>query len=128
MPSLRDIRRKARRDVHEQSHVPAVYLLAPNDPIGVTVRLHRKMSTGDVGEGGGPGWATQLDVEPRMVFKRDEVSSPQWGAMVMYSQDEGYFVEASHPPDDEFVSASVKQMSATEAQANWDPSFEEFVS
>lgn len=113
--SIRDeIKRPARRALHDKAKVPALYLATPAEaPTSVGVRVHTKFQTvGDL-SGGGSGWAQMQDVTPRLIFQRSEMQ-PAQGGFVSVEPGELYQISNVRPPDDEFVTVEVTQMSAAQ--------------
>lgn len=109
-----DIKRPARRAIHDKFKVPALYLVNPAaTPVAVGVRVHTKFQAlGDL-DGGGAGWAEREEMTPRLIFQRSEMQ-PARGALVSVEPGEMYRVEVALPPDDEFVTAQVVVLSAGE--------------
>ncbi len=118
MASWRDIRRAMRRDVHREMGVPACYLLAAGGAhIEITVRgphSKRPQSVGDL-PSQLDGYAEREDVQPRLIFYRDQMSIPlRTGAIVSIATDEAYRIATVLKPDDETVTAEVVPLSASE--------------
>ncbi len=106
-----DIKRPARRALHEKMKIPALYLASSaGTPVPVGVRDHTKFNALGELKGGGPGWAEMQDVTPRLVFQRSEMQ-PANGAFVCVELGEVYQVNNVRPADDEFVTAEVTRLS-----------------
>ncbi len=115
MSSFRDIKRKARRDLHERMRVAALYIESPDaEPRPVTVRIHTKFDTLGDQKGTNFNSAEREDVIPRILFWREEVPSPKRLAIVSVASGEAYSVDAVLPPDDLTISAHVVQLHASE--------------
>lgn len=105
--SFADIKRDARRQVHAQFAVPAIYRdgeTANGLPVDLAVRMHsqRVVTVGDENHG---GWAEVLDHIDRLVFNREELASKRvllrHGGRVVFP-DYGaaaYFLAAEEPAD-----------------------------
>lgn len=77
MRSIRDIKRKARRDLHQHMRVAALYLATPTStPLALHVRIHTKWdaTTMDGGSGNGTMVARQ-SIFPKILFMLDEVEA-----------------------------------------------------
>ena len=115
MVAWRDIKRNMRRTVHHTMTVPALYLAQRSStPIPVNVRLHVKFGTADVA-GIGEGFAQMLDQTPRIIFERSAVRTPRRDGIVSVAPGEAYKIGATRPPDDEYITAEVAQLSDAEA-------------
>lgn len=118
--SYRDeIKRPARRALHEKSKVPALYLASPaGTPVPVGVRVHTKFAPQGSLTGAGAGWADRQDTQPKLIFQRSEMQ-PAQGAFVSVALGEAYQISSVLPPDDEFVSAVVVILSASQIEKTW---------
>lgn len=118
--SIRDTKRKARRDLHEAMQVPALYLLPAEpgpwaDPVPCGVRLHLKFGAlGDL-KGTNVHYAEREDINPRGVFLRDQVDQPARDAVISVAPGEAYRIDHTLPADDEFVTAVIVPLSPSEA-------------
>lgn len=118
--SFRDqIKRPARRSVHETFKVPALYFATPAaTPVAVGVRVHTKFAAqGDL-SGGQPGWAERLDTTPKLIFQRSE-QQPASGGFVSVELGEAYAISSVQPPDDEFVTAVVAILTPAQIAKTW---------
>lgn len=113
--SIRDIKRKARRDLHQAMSVPALYIAYTGaEPVPCTVRVHTH--TAPVGQlAGFAGAAERLETAPKLRFDRSEVAAPARTAIVSVEPGEAYRISNPHPADDAFVFADVTRLSAAEA-------------
>lgn len=112
--SIRDIKRKARRDLHQAMSVPALYIAQTGaTPVECTVRVHTHSAP--VGQLAGFAGAERLEPTPKLRFFRSEVDAPARGAIVSVEAGEAYRISNPHPADDAFVFADVTKLSATEA-------------
>jgi hypothetical protein len=118
MEPLRDIKRRARRDLHEVMQIRAVYLVplaggGYADPVEVTVRLQTKWTAlGDM-KGTNFHYAERQELAPRIIFLCEEVS-PKRGAVVSIEAGEAYRVDNVLAPDDLTVTCEVVKLAATE--------------
>ena len=110
--SIRDeIKRPARRALHEKMKIPALYLAtSAGTPVPVGVRDHTKFNALGELKGGGAGWAEMQDVTPRLIFQRSEMQ-PANGAFVCVELGEVYQINNARPADDEFVTVEVTRLS-----------------
>lgn len=117
MAGWREEKRAMRRVVHDTMLVPALYLLRKGAvPVACDVRLHvtPKLATGGAALSSQNGFASMLDQDPRIIFRRDQVAAPQRLALIVISDVEAYRVDATRPPDDEYITAVVGQLRADE--------------
>lgn len=109
---LREIKTKARRDLHNAMKVPASYYAnAIATPVLIHVRVHTKwLEEGDL-KGTNLNYAERETTTPRIVFDRDEVANPPRNAMVIVSEEEGYRVGQTEPADGITITAEVMPLS-----------------
>lgn len=109
---LREIKAKARRDLHNAMKVPAAYyasVLAA--PVLINVRVHTKWTEeGDL-KGTNLNYAERETTTPRIVFDRAEVANPPRNSMVIITAEEGYRVGQTEPPDGITITAEVSPLS-----------------
>lgn len=115
MSRFREIKRKARRDLHQEMAVPALYRVTPNDEWEeLTVRIHHHFAR--IGDGEGLETMRRQDVGSRLIFLRSDLPEstgiPTRGAQVSVGEGEAYTVQPAAEPDDEFVTAFVSTLSA----------------
>lgn len=116
MRSFRDIKRKARRDLHRELQVPALYIADIGGPaVLVHVRPHTKFNAlGDL-QGTNFNYAEREEPQPRIIFMRDEVMAPKRGAIISVEPGEAYRVDHTQPADDISITAYVIQLTEKEA-------------
>lgn len=116
MSRFRDIKRQARRDVHAELYVPAVYIPVPNaTPVPCTVRVHRKRED-PMADAGMPGSAQMVVSEDRIrFFLPDLPAIRRVNAIVSVEAGEAYRIEFLYPADDEWQFARVVPLTAAEA-------------
>lgn len=121
MPSFRDIKRKARRVLHNHMRVAALYL-APNEaPVLLHVRVHTKWdaTTMDSGSGNGTAVARQ-SIMPKILFMLDEVEAQDARlvrkGIVSIEPGEAYRLDNDEPVDDISVSWIVSALRESEAE------------
>jgi hypothetical protein len=110
MTPLRKIKRFARRDLHAQMQVPAVYLATRSaQPVIVHVRLHNKFDrAGDVK--GARMYPGEIEnISPKIIFDLSEIT-PVTGAVVSFEPGEAYNVDHLLPNDDTYQTASVTRL------------------
>ena len=112
MTNIRDIKHRARADLHKRASMPAYYFAAKGDPgtfQQVTVRVHTSFAALGIVAIGGVN-SELMDVAPRIVFLRDEVALPAKQSVVMISADEGYKVSVALPPDGITITATAARL------------------
>jgi hypothetical protein len=105
--AFRDIKNRARRDLHKALQVAAYYYSQEAlVPLPVNIRVHNKwLAKGDVA-GTSFHFAEVREDAPALVFLYDEVD-PNHGAVVMVSPTEGYRVQVPDPRYLQTVTAKV---------------------
>lgn len=104
MVNLRDIKRNARRALHQAMSVPAIYIpVRGDDGIPLTVRLHTKMVDMTM-HGAESGLAHRRDVREKIVFMRSELAEAgitmKRKAFISVELGEAYQLDAADAPDD----------------------------
>lgn len=129
--SFRDIKFAARQVVHDTMAQPASFYAIPStsEPAFITARPHSKR--GQIGDLAGTNlnYAEDFDRKERIVFWRDQLllipdvpgSVPPRGALVIFSADEGYFVDSVEPPDGQTITAEVTRAEAENLAGFEDP-------
>lgn len=120
MSSFRDIKRDARRVVHENMRVPALYIADPTKPhltVPCMVRVHTRF--GALGGMAGTNFhaAERHEALPQIIFWRDELPTPVRGALVSVEPGEAYRVDHVMPPDDQTITATVVILKASDTTA-----------
>ena len=116
MGVFRDQIREARRTLHEDMSVPAMYFMedSPDAAIAITVRIHEQwMALGDL-KGTNFNYAETESITPRIIFMLSEVD-PERGAIVSVEPGVAYRVDTPLPPDDITVTATVSKLTPDEA-------------
>jgi hypothetical protein len=106
-------RQDARRRLHQEMGVPALYIFASEDPVEVMVRIHDKSATiGDV-----PGLETIVmrDVELKLRFWRAELPLPKRGAKVSVAEGEAYLLGEAGEPHGDTIDVSAVRLTDAEA-------------
>lgn len=117
MSRLRDIKRRARSDLHGDMSVAALYIPAPNaTPVEVTVRVWRKREDPMVGEMGGFQGAAEIATsEDRVRFDLSELPAPlRRSGVVSVESGEAYRIDFLYPADLGYQTARVVPLSADE--------------
>lgn len=115
MGVFREQMREARRVLHEDMSVPAMYFMedAPEDAFQISVRIHEKwMALGDM-KGTNFNYAETESIIPRIIFDLTEVD-PDRGAVVSVEPGVAYRVDTPLPPDDFIVTATVSKLTTDE--------------
>ena len=117
MQTIRDIKRKARRNLHDHMRVPAAYVLPGVAPVLLHVRDHTKFLAnaieGAVRSGNGQ-MVDRQEAAPSIVFMRDEVEMT--GAVLLKNgivsieRGEAYRLQNAEAPDDITVKWYVTQI------------------
>lgn len=116
MTGIRTHREAARRRVHDEFAVPALYRADPeSDWAPVSVRIHTKVTK--FGDLPGLETATFIDISPKMIFLVEDLDggAPQRGAFVSVVQGEAWRVGESDPADNITVTAAITRTSAAQA-------------
>lgn len=115
MAGIRDIKRQARRDLHQALRIPAFYIARPDaEPVLVHVRVHTKFEeVGEISERD-VGNATRHERVPSLIFMIDELQAKGIGwrkmprtAIVSVEANEAYRIDNTLPPDDITITAQV---------------------
>ena len=93
--------------------VPALFLVGAADPLPVNVRIHTKFE--ELGGSQAPAYSAKAEAAvPTIIFHRAQVDRPARGGVISVQVGEAYRIDRILPPDDEFVSAHVVRLSASE--------------
>lgn len=120
MRSFREMKRHARRQLHEHMSEQVLYLLdSKSDPVSCTVRLHLKFD--ELGELLRGGFAERQEITPRIVFMAEQVRPVRGGIVV--TQDMGAWrVDNDLPPDDITITAEVIRLTKSQITGfGWNP-------
>lgn len=123
MTTFRQVKRKARNQLHQRLAEPALYLATPTDaPVGVSVRLHLNFAA--LGELLRGGFGEREELTPRIIFMGTQITPVRNGIVV--TQDLGaYRIDNTMPPDDISITGEVVKL--TNAQCigfGWDPTLQ----
>lgn len=107
MQSIRDIRRKARRELHDRMKVRAVYIPLAGEPKVLHVRDHTSFRVnaieGAVRSGSG-AMTDRQEMAPSIIFMRDEVADRGItlikNGIISIERDEAYRLQNAEAPDD----------------------------
>lgn len=107
MIGIRDIRRKARRDLHNALRVPALYVPLVGDPVLLHVRDHTRFRVnaieGAVRSGNGQ-MADRQEMAPSIIFMRAEIQSLginlTRNGIISIEREEAYRLDNAEAPDD----------------------------
>lgn len=104
MNHLRDIKRKARRDLHREMSVASLYIAAPGDAgVPISVRVHTKFDALGIKDAEN-GLAVRRESKPKLIFMRDEMAEKgivlKRGAVVSVEPGEAYKLDNADAPDD----------------------------
>lgn len=120
MNRFREMKRQARRQLHEHLSEPALYLAATTaEPLGCTVRLHLKFD--EVGELLRGGFSDRQELTPRILFLGEQVQPARNGIVV--TRDMGAWrIDNDLPPDDITITTEVAKLSRNQVLSfGWDP-------
>ncbi|WP_425962730.1 hypothetical protein [Rhizobium nepotum] len=111
MASFRDIKRRARADVHLHMRVRAFYLADRNAaPVQCFVRVHTKFQALGDQAGTNLNYAEREDVTPRIILWREELPQPSRNAIISVEAGEAYQIDNVLPADDLTITAMVTRM------------------
>lgn len=114
--AFRDIKRQARRVLHDTLKVPALYFRDDENgnildaPIPVLVRVHTKWEKAGDMAGTNLSYAEVQEINPRIIFMVDEVPAPVRNAVVSIAPGEAYRLDNVLPPDDITVTAEATRI------------------
>lgn len=113
---LREIKARARRDLHERMKVPAYYYAhADALPASVFVRVHSKMDALGEVQGTSFGYAERRDVVPKILYwVADYPARFQQKGVIMISADEGYRLGPDDPLDVHTITHAATPLSRTD--------------
>lgn len=119
MNRLRDIKRKARRDLHREMGVSALYIAAPGDAgVPISVRVHTKFDALGLKDAEN-GLAVRRESKPKLIFMRDELAEKgitlKRLAVVSVEPGEAYRLDNADAPDDITITFFVTVLTANEA-------------
>lgn len=97
MAGWRDIKAQARDMIHRTFEVPATYLTHLDGvPVAVRVRIHSSVSA--PGEDfTGMEMAPRYELQPKIIFRTDEVPNPAPKGLVVVDANEIYRIGTSRP-------------------------------
>lgn len=117
MSRFRDIKRAARRDLHQELEVAALYIADPNAisvAVPVTVRIHTSFAALGDQKGTNFNSGEMLDRQPQMIFLREQGVTPKRHAIVSVELYEAYSIGVVHPHDDITISTDIVALSRSE--------------
>lgn len=116
MRSIRDIKRRARRDLHRAMQVPALLHTSTVDrnPVEISVRVHTRYDALGDQKGTNFNAAEREDVAPQIIFWREGLPALRRGYIVSVEPGEAYFIDTLLPPDDQTITAHVTVLNATQ--------------
>ena len=119
MSRLRDIKRRARGDLHREMSVPSLYFVTPSaTPVSCDVRVWLKSENQTSGDLQGFQGAERADPEDRVRFNLADFPpsrQPRRGAVVSVEPGEAYRVDHLYPVDGTFQTARVTRLDRAEA-------------
>lgn len=109
--SFRERKRTARLDLHNEMQVEAFYYAKEtSQPVLVHVRVWDKWLPLGAPSNSSDGYSERLEVVPKVLFLRSEVSFPAIGSLVVVSENEIYRVMSNEAPDFVVVTSLVAQL------------------
>ena len=123
MSNIRDIKRKARLDLHARAKIEALYVSADlTSAVEITCRLHTKVEAVAM-DGGNSSTAGNLgsrkETVPKILFMNDELAEAgitlQRGTYISVGPGEAYALDHAEPTDFISVTWYVTPLSAKEA-------------
>lgn len=115
MQSIRDIKRKARLDLHNVMRVEAFYLPTPSaDPVSIHVRVHAKWDAVAMETSGTGKPVARQDRPTKLVFLQSELDAAsitlQRKGIVSVEPGEAYVLDNAEAPDLLTVTWNVTQL------------------
>jgi hypothetical protein len=112
METIDQIRRRSRKALHDFMGRPAAYYANPEVRATATyevikARPHSKTAMAGDLAGTNLSYAQTRDRAETVVFWREEVKNPTRLSLVIFSEDEAYFVHNVMPPDGQTITAEV---------------------
>lgn len=115
--SIRDIKRKARRDLHERAKVAAIYIPPVENPgeYPVNIRIHTKWDATTMDAQTLQGtMVSRQSIFPKILFMLDELEAQgvtlYRGGIISVEAGEAYRLDNAEPPDDISISYFVTQL------------------
>ena len=122
MAGFREVKRRARMQLHARMSEPALYLTAPTaTPKSCTVRLHLKFD--ELGELLRGGFADRQEYNPRIIFLGEQVK-PARNAIVVTADMGAWRIDNDLPPDDITITAEVVRLTRSQIAGfgpGWNP-------
>jgi hypothetical protein len=117
MAGWRDIKAKALAKVHDTFECPAVYLPAGNAFVAtrVDVRIHSKVGSIE-NEFIWPGASPVTEIQPKIVFRRDQMPMTRANALVVVSAGEIYRLGPAEPDRAGYFKVECVRLTADECQ------------
>lgn len=123
--SIADIRKSARRSLHDFMGRPAAYFADPHtaapEAVAITARPHSKTAKAGDLAGTNLSYAETHDRKETIVLWREQISEPARNAAIVFSADEGYFVDNVLPPDGQTVTVEVIRCVGSDLDGLSDP-------
>lgn len=114
--SFREIKEASRRALHDFMAQPAVYYADPvaGSPKEITARPHAK--SGRIGDlpGTNLNYAEVFDRQERVILWREQVPAPVRGGLIIFSAEEGYWIDTVEPADGQTFTVNVTRATAPE--------------
>lgn len=119
MSRFRDVKRRARGDLHREMSVAALYIPAPSaTPVSCTVRVWTKVEQHMVGKLAGlQGVAEMAEPEDRIRFDLAQIPKPYRNAIVSVEPGEAYRIDHLYDADLGYQTARVLRLAASETTA-----------
>lgn len=117
MAGWRDIKAKALAKVHDTFECPAVYLPTVSAALAtrVEVRVHSKIGAIE-NEFVWPGASPITEIQPRLVFRKDQLAMTRQNALVIVSASEIYRLGPAEPDRAGYFKAESVRQSPEECQ------------
>lgn len=117
MAGWRDIKARALAKVHKTFECPAVYLPAAGAALAtrVDVRTHAKVSQIET-EFVWPGASPMAEIQPRLVFRKDQLAMTRQNALVIISASEIYRLGPAEPERFGYFKVECVRLSPEECQ------------
>lgn len=126
METLRELKTRARADLHQAMQVAALYCIENPDYVlpvvdpdipryittAVNVRVHYDFGALGQLPGTNIQFAEREEIKPQLIFLRSEVPNPQTHAVVSVSPDEAWRIDHTDPIDWITIKAHVIRLTA----------------
>lgn len=125
MATVADIKLRGRRALHLTMGRPAMYYADgygdPEDYVEIKARYHSNVAMAGDLAGSANQYVQNQDRKEQIIFLREQVSAPRRNALVIFSDDEGYFIENAAAPDGITITADAVKADRSDLVGKYNP-------